>query len=384
MIVVLAPDSFKGSLGAPAACQAMAAGVRRVWPRAEVRARPMADGGEGTLDAILHAAGDDARRAVRSVPGAAGKPVNAAYGVLGDGAQRVAVVEIAQVVGITDDDAMRTDAGRRSTAGVGLLIRALLDEGVRDFRIALGGSSTSDGGAGLLVALGLRLLDAEGQPVEPTPRGLARLASADASALDLRLAQARIAILSDVNNPLTGPQGAVAVFGPQKGVRAQDVTAFDASLARYAALVQQAVGREVAHLPGAGAAGGLGFAMQLAGGTLQSGAAVVADLVGLDEALRGADWAITGEGRSDAQTLLAKGPFVVAARARRLGVPITLVSGAIEPSSLPQLGTHFDGCFALPAGPATLDQCIANAAAWLADRTEQAARLVAAGRMGSG
>jgi glycerate kinase len=380
MIVVLAPDSFKGSLTAPEAADAMAVGLRRVWPRVEVRARPMADGGEGTLDAILHAAGGEAVRAVRSVPGAAGAPVDARYGVLGAGTHRVAVVEAAQVVGITDDVAMQVDAGRRNTVGVGMLVRALLDDGVRDFRIGLGGSSTSDGGAGLLAALGVRLLDAHGEPVEPAPCDLHRLARVDASHLDPRLAQAHIAILSDVNNPLTGPLGAVAVFGPQKGVRADDVDRFDATLERYAALAQQAIGRQAAHAPGAGAAGGLGFALQLLGGRMQSGAEVVADLIGLDAALRGADWAITGEGRSDRQTLLRKAPFVVAQRAAAQGVPVSLVSGAIDAADVAALGPVFAGCFGLPPGPATLAECIANVRPWLADRVEQVARAFAPAR----
>jgi glycerate kinase len=232
----------------------------------------------------------------------------------------------------------------------------------------------------MLAALGLRLLDAQGDAVEPAPRGLARLAAVDATQLDARLGDARITILSDVNNPLTGAQGAVAVFGPQKGVRLEDVPAFDAALARYAVLAPRAVGRDVAQRPGAGAAGGLGFALQLLGGVPQSGAEVVADLIGLDAALHGADWALTGEGRTDRQTLLSKTPFVVAARARRRGVPITLVSGAVDPGSLTELGAHFAGCFAVPPGPATLEDCIANADSWLADRAEQAARVFAAAR----
>jgi glycerate kinase len=379
MIVVLAPDSFKGALTAPEACDALAAGLRRVWARAEVRSRPMADGGEGTLDAILHAAGTRGRRRVRDVQGAGGARVDAAYGVLDAAEGTAAIVEVAQVVGITDATAMRVPAGERSTIGIGELLRALLDRGVREFHVGLGGSSTSDAGAGMLAALGLALLDTHGNAVPPTPQGLAALARVDAHALDPRLREARITILSDVNNPLAGAQGAVAVFGPQKGVRREDVATFDRTLARFAALAEEAVGRRVAERAGAGAAGGLGFALQLLGGTPQSGADVVADLVGLDAALVGADWAITGEGRSDTQTLLAKGPFVVAERAHRAGVPITLLAGAVDPASLPALGAHFAGCFAVAPGPATLDACIEHSAAWLADRAEQVARVLAAG-----
>jgi len=379
MNIVLAPDSFKGSLFAPEACAAMEAGLRRVWPDANISARPMADGGEGTLDAILHASAGAATRESLRVPGAVGIEVEAAYGVIGAPREHVAVIEIAQIVGITDAVAMRVDAGARDTRGIGVLIRVLLDRGVRDFRIGLGGSSTNDGGAGLLASIGARLLDARGEPVEPTPRGLQRLSSVSVDTLDARLAQSRITILSDVDNPLCGPSGAIAVFGPQKGVTPDLIETFDATLARYAALAGQAFGRSVANRPGAGAAGGLGFALQLLGGEPASGAEVVADLIALDAALAEADWAITGEGRSDAQTLHSKAPFVVARRAARHAVPVTLLSGAIDPSALPALNRHFAGCFGLASGPATLQDCLDHAPAWLADRAEQAARVAALG-----
>lgn len=374
MNVVVAPDSFKGSLSAPEASAALEAGLRRVWPHADIRARPMADGGEGTLDAILHAVGADATRASMTLPGASGAMRDAHYGLLREGAATVAVIEVAEIVGLTDAAAVRTDVGARTTTGVGILMRALLDRGVREFRIGLGGSSTNDGGAGLLRALGVELVDASGAPVTPTLDGLAALASVDARGVDSRLADARIAILSDVNNPLCGTLGATAVFGPQKGVTPERIAASDATLARFAARAEQAFGRAVADEPGSGAAGGLGFALQLLGGTMASGAEVVADLVRLDAALADADWAITGEGRTDAQTLLNKAPFVVAQRARRAGVPVTLISGAVDAASLAALAGHFAGCFALPPGPATLEDCIRHAAAWLADRAAEVAR----------
>jgi glycerate kinase len=373
--IVLAPDSFKGSLTAPQACAALEIGLRRVWPDADIHARPMADGGEGTLDAILHAAGTNAKRATLRVPGAIGVPVDADYGLIDEAGKTLAIVEIAQVVSITDPVAMQAHAGSRTTTGIGVLMRALLDRGVRDFRVGLGGSSTNDGGAGLLAGLGVALLDERGDPVEPTPRGLARLAGIDVSNLDPRLREAHVSILSDVNNPLCGPHGAIAVFGPQKGVAPGDIETFDATLARLAQLAQTAFGRRVADRAGAGAAGGLGFALQLLGGTVTSGAEVVADLIRLDAALAEADWAITGEGRSDAQTLLSKGPFVVAQRAKRHGVPVTLISGAVDSRALAELNRHFAGCFGLPNGPASLQECLEHAPAWLADRAEQAARL---------
>ena len=373
-IVVIATDSFKGSVDAPAVCAAIARGLRRVWPAVEIRACPMADGGEGTLHAVLSRGG--ARRR-HDVTGAGGKLRTVAYGIVDTNDGPTAVIEAAEIVGITDPDGMAVPVTARSTRGIGGLIRALLDTGVRRFMVGLGGSSTNDGGAGLLAALGLDLRDAAGRDITPTPAGLASLARVDASRLDARLAQSAITIMSDVNNPLCGERGATAIFGPQKGVRADDIAAIDASLALFAAMAERAVGRSAAEKPGAGAAGGLGFALQLIGGTFRSGAEVVADLIGLDAALAGADWAFTGEGRTDAQTLLHKAPFVVAERARAAGVPITLLSGAVDTSALPVLSRVFAGCFALPSGPMSLADCIANADVLLADCAEQIGRVAA-------
>ena len=378
-IVVLAPDSFKGSLDAPDVCAAMAVGLRRVFPGVVVRARPMADGGEGTLDAVLAACGDSALRAQATVAGGSGQPVPAAYGILTDGGTRTAFIEVAQVVAITDPIAMATPVAGRDTRGVGELRRRLLDDGIRRFMLGLGGSSTNDGGAGMLSALGLALSDPTGLPVAPTPDGLAALVKVDATALDPRLREAAITIMSDVNNPFCGAHGATAVFGPQKGVTPDLVAPIDAVLARFGVLAEAAVGRHVADNPGTGAAGGLGFALQLIGGEFRSGAAVVADLIGLDAALDGADWAFTGEGRTDTQTLLAKAPFIVAQRAAAKGVPIALLSGAVDPAALPALGEHFAGAFSLPPGPMTLADCIARTPALVADRAEQIARVFAVG-----
>ena len=375
-VVVIAPDSFKGSVSAAAAASAIATGVRRVWPDAELRLRPMADGGEGTLDAVLTAGGE--RRTAR-VSGAASAPIDAAYGLIGEDA---AVIESAQVIGLTDVDATAHPVEARSTTGLGELIRMLLGAGVKTFLIGLGGSSTNDGGAGLLAALGLQLAGTNGQAVEPTPTGLAALARVDANKLDPRLAGARITILSDVDNPLCGERGATAIFGPQKGVRPESIGAIDARLARFAALAEAAVGRRAKERPGAGAAGGLGFALMLLGGELRSGAEVVANLLGLDAALDGADWLITGEGRSDRQTLLGKTPLVAARHGAAKGVPTTLISGGIDRGALPELSGHFAGCHSIAFGPTTLEACVADAAGLLADLTEQLARLFEAARKG--
>jgi len=368
--VVIAPNSFKGSVSATGAAAAISKGLKRIWSEAELRICPMADGGEGTLDVVLSRGG---RRGTRRVEGASGAALDAAFGLIEDDA--TAVIEIAKVVGLTDAPGTAAPVERRSTRGLGELMRQLLDAGVRTFMVGLGGSSTNDAGAGFLSALGLKLLDAKGREVEPTPAGFASLAHIDASALDLRLAETRITIMSDVNNPLCGERGATAIFGPQKGVQHENVAKIDAALARFAKQAERAVGRSAKDRPGAGAAGGLGFALQLLGGEMRSGADVVAELLGLDAALEGADWLITGEGRTDRQTLLGKAPLVAARHAAAKAVPVTLISGSIDREALPELITHFTSCHSLTFGPTTLEDCLAKAEAMLADTAEQLARL---------
>ena len=370
--VVVAPDSFKGCLSAGEVAEAMAAGLKRVWPEIEIVALPMADGGEGTLDAVLAATGGERRTA--RVAGADGQALDAPYGLVQTQDGMTAVLEAAAVVGLPM--AGGEPVAGRSTVGLGELIRHCLDSGVRRFMIGLGGSSTNDGGAGLLTALGVRLLDAQGQAIAPTPYGLAELASVDFSGLDPRVQQCTITLMTDVQNPLCGKRGATAVFGPQKGVRANEVEIFDRRLHKLALLCDGWAKSAVSECPGAGSAGGLGYALQLLGAENRSGAEVVAELAGLDAALAGADWVITGEGRSDLQTLLGKVPYVVAQHARRFDVPVSLLSGALDGAALTELSPHFAGCFASAEGPMPLEAAMAEAARLLADRAEQMARLM--------
>ena len=373
--IVIAPDSFKGSLSAAEVAAAIATGLRRVWPEVECVAVPMADGGEGTLDACLSAGG---KRMRATVEGAGGVPLSAEFGIVERDGREVAIVEIAQVVGITDSTGMSARIGARTTRGVGTLIAHILDLGVRDFLIGLGGSSTNDGGAGMLAGLGANLYDDAGGDVRPSPEELGRIRRIDLGRFDPRIGECRITIMSDVNNPLAGARGATAIFGLQKGVTPELHDAFDAAIANFARVAVAAFGVAAADKPGAGAAGGLGFALQLLGGEFRSGADVVADLLHLDVAMEGADWALTGEGRTDLQTLLGKTPQLVAMRAAKYGVPISLLSGGIDRAALPELGETFAGCFSLVFGPMTLQQAIADSAGLLADSAEQLARLRAA------
>ncbi|KAG0162306.1 hypothetical protein DFQ30_002361, partial [Apophysomyces sp. BC1015] len=353
-VIVVAPDSFKGSLSAEQVAQAIGVGIARALPDAQLRLRPMADGGEGTLDALLTRGGE---RRIVPVRGASGQPRQAATALLADG---TAVVETAEIVGITDPVGMSAAPGARCTYGLGEAIGAMLDAGASRILVALGGSSTNDGGAGLLAALGVRFADASGARLEPTPHGLRKLAAVDVSALDPRIADVELIAMSDVNHPLTGPHGATAVFGPQKGVQPDDIDRLDRVLGHYAALLEDALGRTAHALPGAGAGGGLGYALLMLGARGSAGAELVASQIGLDDALAGADWLITGEGRSDAQTLHGKAPFVACRRATRAGVPATLLSGALDPDALPRLGKYFAGCFSPAPGPISLDAAIRN------------------------
>lgn len=368
-IIVIAPDSFKGSLSAEAVAKAIARGIVAAIPEAKIRLCPIADGGEGTLDALLHAGGEKKSITVR---GASGAKRQAAIGIFADGS---AVIESAEIVSITDQTGMSVAVTQRSTLGVGDAIRTLLDDGCRHILVGLGGSSTNDGGVGMLAALGARFLDTANNDINPVPDALDQLASIDVSGLDPRLADCHIVVMSDVNNPLCGTKGATAVFGPQKGVTPEQTSQLDQGLARYAQLLEQALGKQAAELPGAGAAGGLGYALLMLGAHFQSGAETVMERIGLDAALQGASWLITGEGRSDAQTLHGKAPFVASQYAGRHNIATSLLSGGIDIASLQQLATHFAGCFSITFGPVSLEDAIAHADLLLAHSAEQMARL---------
>nr|WP_265565170.1 glycerate kinase [Streptomyces hygroscopicus] len=334
--VLIAADKFKGSLTAVQVAERVAAGLRRVVPGLEVEALPVADGGDGTVDAAV-AAGFE-RREVR-VAGPLGHEVTAAFALRGG----TAVVEMAEASGL-----QRLPAGvfaplTASTYGSGELLRAALDAGARTIVFGVGGSATTDGGAGMLSALGARFLDSEGEPVTPGGEGLAELARADLSGLDARLASVDLVLASDVDNPLTGPKGAPAVYGPQKGATPDDVEALDAALAHYAEVLEEAVGpraAECAASPGAGAAGGIGYGALLLGARFRPGIEVMLDVLGFAPALDRASLVITGEGSLDEQTLHGKAPAGVAAAARAAGKEVVAVCGrlTLRPEALEKAG----------------------------------------------
>jgi len=322
MRIVIAPDKFKGSLDAAGVARAVAEGIRAVRPEAAVDLVPVADGGEGTLDAAL-GAGFERRTTV--VTGPTGAPVAADWGLRSD----EAVIEMALASGLAVLPGGVRDARGATSRGTGELIAAALDAGARRIVLGVGGSAGTDGGAGMLQALGLRLHDGAGAVLPGGGAALARLVTMDASAIDPRLAEASITLAGDVDNPLLGPNGAAAVFGPQKGATPADVAELDAALAHYAALIADAFGvHGAADAPGAGAAGGVGFAAVAAlGAVRRSGIDVVLEFTGLRERLIGADLVVTGEGSIDEQSLGGKTPVGVAIAAAEVGVPVVAVCG---------------------------------------------------------
>ncbi|MHB1009490.1 MAG: glycerate kinase [Propionibacteriaceae bacterium] len=325
MIVVCAPDSYKESMTAPEAAQAMAEGVRDVVPDAVVIQLPMSDGGEGFAAAIAAATG--AAWVPVTVPDALGRDVEAGY-VWSPGSRR-AVVEMATAAGLESIAPGERDVRRSSTVGVGRLVHAALEAGARHVVVGLGGSATNDAGAGLLVELGVRFTDEDGADLVPVPAELERCASIDASRLDPRLRDCLVEAACDVSNPLLGPRGASAVYGPQKGATPDDVAYLDEVLARLVSLAPPAA-KLAAALPGAGAAGGLGWALLgFLGARMRPGVELVAETVGLDAAVAGADLVLTGEGSVDAQTLQGKTPAGVAAVAARHNVPVVVLGGRV-------------------------------------------------------
>lgn len=380
MKIVIAPDSFKDSLGAAEVAAAIAEGLAEVWPQAQVVQCPMADGGEGTVAAVLAACNGQWRR--QAVRGPLGELVSARWGWLAQG--RTAIIEMAEASGLQLVPLAQRDACNSSTYGTGELIRAALDAGAERIILAIGGSATNDGGTGALQALGLAMRDSDGNALPPGGLGLARLASIDLENLDPRLAQVRFDIAADVNNPLCGTQGASAVFGPQKGANPEQVAQLDAALAHYADLCAQVLPRDVRNEPGSGAAGGLGFAAKaFLGARFRAGVDVVAELVGLDQAVRDAHLVITGEGRFDAQTLRGKTPFGVARIAQGWQVPVVVIAGTLGEGYQQMYQHGVSAAFALPAGPMTLELACAEAPRLLRERAADIARLWQAARSGS-
>lgn len=372
MKVVLAFDSWKGSLTASEACEAAADGLKRLQPVPELAICPLSDGGEGFAATLARATRGVVQH--HRVSGPLGVPVEAEIVFVNDG--RRAIIESAQACGLHLVPERARHPGRVVTTGIGELIRQAVEAGAREIVIGLGGSATNDAGIGLLTALGWSFLDSKGQPVAPCGDNLERVSRVVPPSRPLKVG---ITAACDVTNPLCGPTGAACVYAPQKGATPADVARLDAGLCHFAGVCATALGRDVSASPGAGAAGGLGFALlAFLGARFRSGAELAIELADLRTHLRGAALCLTGEGRTDAQTASGKLPAAVARCCREQGVPCVCLSGALGEGSAALHAIGMTAVLSVMQRPATLDEAMAGGRAALADTSEAIGRLVQA------
>lgn len=376
MRVVVAPDSYKGSLSAVAVAKAMEEGILSVFPAAEVKKVPIADGGEGTVEALVLATGG--RVVTESVTGPLGDKVTACWGLLGDG--ETAVIEMAAASGLTLVPKDKRNPRITTTYGTGELVKAALDKGIRKLVIGIGGSATNDGGTGLARALGVRFLDAAGRDLPEGGAALAALARIDVAGIDPRLKDTQIMVACDVDNPLCGPRGASAVYGPQKGASPEIVAELDAALAQFAKVAHEATGKDVALCPGAGAAGGLGVGLMFfTAAELRPGVEIVLEATGFAALVKEADLVITGEGNTDFQTAHGKAPVGVAKVAKQFGVPTVCLSGGLGKGADDVLAQGIDGLMSIVPHPMALEECMTSAAGLISAAAARLCRLVKVG-----
>jgi len=330
MKIVVAPDSFKGSLTAIEVSDAIEKGIREVFPEAEIIKIPMADGGDGTVQCLVNATGGKILE--EKVIGPLGNEVWAFYGILGD--RKTAIVEMAAASGLTLVPENKRDPLITTTYGTGQLIKAALNQGCRKIIIGIGGSATNDGGAGMVQALGVKLLDQEGKEVGFGGGELKKIVKIDISCIDKRLSDIKVLVASDVNNPLCGPQGASRIYGPQKGATPEIIEELDESLAYFAELIKRDLHKDIKDIPGAGAAGGLGASLiAFLNAEFRPGIEIMIEAVKLEQAIKDADLVITGEGKIDSQTIYGKAPIGVAKIAKKHNIPVVAVAAIIEEDS---------------------------------------------------
>lgn len=374
--ILLVPDSFKGTLSSRQVCQVMAGQLRRFFPQAQVKSIPVADGGEGSVEAFLAAAGGERR--MLTVTGPFGEPVEAFYGILGDG--RTAVIEMAACAGLPLAEG-RLNPERATTYGVGELLLAAKEAGCTKAILGLGGSCTNDGGAGAAAALGAKFTRADGTAFIPTGGTLGEIAALDVSPVAQALQGMELTAMCDIDNPLYGEAGAAAVFAPQKGADAAMVARLDAGLRHLGQVSARCLGRDFSHLPGAGAAGGLGFGMAaFCGAQLRMGIDAVLDAVGFDSLLPGTDVVFTGEGKIDSQSARGKVVSGVAARCRKAGVPVVAVVGQIDQGFEEMYQQGLTAVFSINRAAQPFAESRFHAGENLALTMENIARLLAAGR----
>ncbi|WP_392424571.1 glycerate kinase [Dolosigranulum pigrum] len=327
MKIVIAPDSFKESMTALEAANAIERGFRKVFTQADYKKIPMADGGEGTVESVIDAT--DGRLRKIQVHGPLGEEIYASYGISGDG--KLAIIEMAASSGLQLTVEKNRNPMKTSTIGFGELINDALDQGVDELLLGIGGSATNDAGAGMISSLGGKLLNKNGKEIHPTGEGLAELSKIDLSGLHPRLKNVDIRVACDVDNPLCGPQGASYIYGQQKGGTPEQIEQLDQNLARFAQVLKNQFGRDVMHISGAGAAGGLGASLVgLLGASLERGGDLIVDILDLKEKIQGADLVITGEGGINHQTVYGKTPIAVSMVAKQYNVPTIAIAGCLK------------------------------------------------------
>ena len=374
--VVAAPQAFKGSISALNAAAAISIGVKNIYPSAEVLLCPVADGGDGTLDTLVEVS--NGKIVSCTVEGPTGVPVEAQWGAMGD--EKTAVIEMARTSGLALLELNERDPLNASTYGLGQAIISALDQNYRKFIIGIGGSATNDGGSGMAQAVGISLKDISGNELPRGGAALSKLHSIDTSRLDPRIKQSEFMVACDVNNPLTGPEGASAVYGPQKGATPEMITQLDSALKNFADTILRDLGQQVELISGAGAAGGLGAGMMaFMGGTLKPGVDIVLDTVSLVDKLKGADLVITGEGGIDFQTIYDKAPIGVAKLAKTLSIPTIALAGLLGKDFHVVHKDGIESAFSIVNGPMTLENASSNAHKLIVESTEQVMRLLRVG-----
>ncbi len=374
--IVIAPQTFKGSISALDVAKAMREGVRRVISDVEIAIVPVADGGDGTLETLVEVSGGEIRHS--EVTGPLGEQITAQWGAMGDG--NTAVIEMARTSGLALVPVEKRDPLITTTYGLGEAIGHALEAGFRRFIIGIGGSATNDAGAGMAQALGVHLLDRNGEDLAFGGAALARLDRLDVSGLNTAAKESEFMVACDVNNPLTGPTGASAIYGPQKGATPQIVAELDAALGHFAKVVKRDIGSDINEVPGAGAAGGLGGGLiAFLNGDLRAGVDIVLDTVGLDAQLDGADLVITGEGSLDHSTIYNKAPVGVAERAKMRDIPVVAVSGSLGEGYHDVHHHGIDAVSAITYAPMTLDDASERAAELIANATEEMLRFMKVG-----
>lgn len=376
MKIVVAPDSFKGSLSALQAAEAIELGIGKVFPDANIKKIPMADGGEGTAQSLVDATGG--QLLVERVADPLGNEIEAEYGILGD--RTTAVIEMAAASGLTLVPIDRRDPFVTTTYGTGQLIKAALNRGCRKLIIGIGGSATNDGGAGMAEALGAKLLTSNGKSISPGGWGLGALDTINLSDLDSRIGATATVVACDVDNPLTGPNGAAHVYGPQKGATPEMIETLDANLARLASIVKRDMGRSVGDIPGSGAAGGLGAGLiAFLNAELKSGVEIIIDAVQLEKQLEGASFVVTGEGEINFQTVFGKTPVGVAKLAKKLGIPVIAIAGSIANGADEVHKAGIDAIIDIVPTPMPLERAVRNAFDLTVEAATRAARFISIG-----